>query len=38
LDSMARLVRFALPTSATWSSTTMIFACRAAPGGRDEAG
>ena len=35
LDSMARLVRFALPTSATWLSTTMNFACKDAPGGRD---
>jgi hypothetical protein len=35
---MARLVRFALPTSATCSSATMIFAGSAAPGGRDAAG
>src|SRR5690348_10632756 len=38
LDSIARLVRFALPTRATWSSTTMIFACSAAPDGRDDEG
>jgi hypothetical protein len=38
LDSIARLVSFALPTSATSSSTTMIFACSAAPGGRDNEG
>ena len=31
---MARLVRLALPTSATLSSTTMTFACKDAPGGR----
>ena len=35
---MARLVRLALPTNATWSSTTMTLACSEAPGGRAEAG
>jgi len=33
VGSIVRLLRFALPTSATEPSATMIFACSAAPDG-----